>query len=582
MRTRLVGLVVLVTVFATVAGTTAPTAGALGYTGLPSTVIANPANWGGTYNLATGVTTFTPTASEGAVVARAMTASGLLTTAGLAAGALGAGVLIGSGIDRWFHISCRISSTCAPGDLLGSHNATFYDVRYYSGSGTLTGVGVGVPTGAAAGYYVGFNANQISWVDWICCSVSNGIFGWPDADTIGVYSGQALSQDLEDAADNWIAEAGTGTKVIYSDYMGVRVTQAEMEDLIEVDTAPVPYTSQPVGVNVTIPTDPGTGSSEATAIRAALLSGDDETDVAIAMLVDPDYEGLDSATFEMPDCEGLTAAACLALLEAEGWVGSSSSNDLGIDDAVLALGGGLVTTTNPAAGVGAIAPDADIELNLNPDPMPLELVAQLANETGSAYLTRIGFEGDVTYVTLPVETSDPARGPDSPVRVQAPAPAGGTRSIAVPLPGLDPPAQRVPNDPGTEITVYLNSPDMPPVDGGGGGCEPWMSAEPDFTPITGLELGDKFPFGIFVWADELLDAFTTSAVAPGWDHPMPSAGTHPVADYSWDLSFFDDYMNIWRQLLSFCLWIGAIWYIGTSLLGVRGAGDPGEAIDDVI
>jgi len=43
---------------------------------------------------------------------------------------------------------------------------------------------------------------------------------------------------------------------------------------------------------------------------------------------------------------------------------------------------------------------------------------------------------------------------------------------------------------------------------------------------------------------------------------------------------FNDYMAIWRDILSLFMWIGAIWWIAAKFLGIHHTGDPGAAIDD--
>jgi len=37
-----------------------------------------------------------------------------------------------------------------------------------------------------------------------------------------------------------------------------------------------------------------------------------------------------------------------------------------------------------------------------------------------------------------------------------------------------------------------------------------------------------------------------------------------------------------RSLLSFCIWIGGLWWFGSRWFGFSGSGDPGSAVDDVL
>jgi hypothetical protein len=58
---------------------------------------------------------------------------------------------------------------------------------------------------------------------------------------------------------------------------------------------------------------------------------------------------------------------------------------------------------------------------------------------------------------------------------------------------------------------------------------------------------------------------------------LAGGGTLP---YDVDLNIMDDYMAIWRTLLSIVMWVGAVYIIATRMLGLNSAGDPGEALDD--
>jgi len=463
-----------------VAMVSAPSASA--YTGdaaAARAIIDDSSHWTGTYNLATGTGTFTPTAGEAAVVSKAMRASLLLSRANLAAGALGLGVLIGGGVNKWFHLSCSLAGTCTPS----------------GGTYSVLMEGWVWEAAALSGDKYGYYWAQMDGVppNSYCCfaSGSGDVFQWPQAGT-DVYR-DAIRAFIATHSAFGGAEVSTGGGWGYS----VRVNEAQLP--VKVDVPPETYVAQAYGATVTVPADPGTGSATATAIRDALKSGDDDTDVGVAMAIDPAYEGYPPAELTMPDCEGETYASCLALLEALGYVGSITTNELGIDDAVLSLGGGEVVTTNPGAGVGGVLLDDPITFNVNPDPLPLELAAQLVNETAAEYVARLGFVGDPTYIAVSPEFVNPALGPSAPIRVVAPAPATGTRSITVPAPGGDAPAARIPNEVTTEVTFYVNPSDMAPIESGGGpgGCE---SCPPlDMSPLTDLEWGENFPFGIFTW-----------------------------------------------------------------------------------
>lgn len=144
----------------------------------------------------------------------------------------------------------------------------------------------------------------------------------------------------------------------------------------------------------------------------------------------------------------------------------------------------------------------------------------------------------------------------------APEPAPGEPgSAADPPPGTAPP----PGSPG----------------GVGGGIGPGdcECPPPDFTPITSLDYGEKFPFGIVVLVVDTLDGFTATADAPVFSFDFDWIGIAP--DYVVDLEVMDDYMSLIRSILSWVIWIGGVWWFGSRLLGFQGTGDVGAAIDDV-
>jgi hypothetical protein len=83
-----------------------------------------------------------------------------------------------------------------------------------------------------------------------------------------------------------------------------------------------------------------------------------------------------------------------------------------------------------------------------------------------------------------------------------------------------------------------------------------------------------------------IDAFSASPVAPSIDWTLPnidmgSLGTLTLGEhYVVDLAPFSAYMSIVRTLISYVLWFGAVWYVGSRLLGIKGGGDPTDAIDE--
>ena len=57
-------------------------------------------------------------------------------------------------------------------------------------------------------------------------------------------------------------------------------------------------------------------------------------------------------------------------------------------------------------------------------------------------------------------------------------------------------------------------------------------------------------------------------------------GTYDLGHYAVDLEVLDPYMAIIRTILTWCIWIGGLWWFGSRLLGFRETGDPGQAVDD--
>ena len=98
------------------------------YVGAPVPVIENPSLWPSTYNLVTGnidaVPTWSPevqdVVSGAEVISSAEPGLALVPAVGLGVLATGAGVAIGTGLDKIFHISCRIASTCEHADHVGT------------------------------------------------------------------------------------------------------------------------------------------------------------------------------------------------------------------------------------------------------------------------------------------------------------------------------------------------------------------------------------------------------------------------------------------------------------------------------
>lgn len=216
-----------------------------------------------------------------------------------------------------------------------------------------------------------------------------------------------------------------------------------------------------------------------------------------------------------------------------------------------------------------------------PRPGQLETYAEYV-----ARLRQLGWLGTATRTALPEDEFDPLVGPNA---VSALRPQSGqlVRTAYWPIStvqiGIDwsvefftnpanapTPSESLPA-PGTPVP-----PEAPPV------SEPPFVPPPgplDFTPITDIDWGCKFPFGfITCYAVYVTDTFDVSADAPRFDFNLDQLG---IGHYIVDLNVMDEYMAIWRAILTVAIWVGAVYWVAANLLGFKAAGDPGAAVDDV-
>jgi hypothetical protein len=209
-------------------------------------------------------------------------------------------------------------------------------------------------------------------------------------------------------------------------------------------------------------------------------------------------------------------------------------------------------------------------------------------ETYSDYVTRLRELGWLGTITLHTETAlESGAGPTSDY---ANAPYGAPTVVKVgvlsPLPVYSPAgvyesapvdAPSIPAvDTGIEITVKPDTSTFPPNPGGGF----------DFTPLTALDPGCKFPYGfITCYAVGVTEWFDVSPDAPVFDFDVDCPSLAPCSSFHYgpvDLDVIDSYMDVWRTLLSVVLWIGAVYYVANRFLGFHAGGDPGAAMDDVM
>lgn len=224
------------------------------------------------------------------------------------------------------------------------------------------------------------------------------------------------------------------------------------------------------------------------------------------------------------------------------------------------------------------------------------------NETYTQYRTRLrnlGYLGTITIVTLDLVDAVPEFGPNMPVEIETPTTTidlldpWPSPAPTFPVPGLDsdititinpedapmpePEAPGSPEDPPAGVVPPPGSPGSPGSGGIGPGdctCPP-----PDFTPITEIDYGDKFPFGVISMVGGFLGTtLFASPDAPRFEFDFDQIGVEEP--YIVDLNIMDSYMSMIRTILTWCIWIGGLWWFGSRWFGFKGSGDVGEAVDD--
>lgn len=314
----------------------------------------------------------------------------------------------------------------------------------------------------------------------------------------------------------------------------------------------------------------------------------------------PDAPEPTATDWTMPNCTGMTPDLCESEITfragiAHAAVPTITRVELPTDGADVTKPAGAVVTTDPGAFVSG--QPSTVTLNDNPDPLPLLLPAPELNETYDHYLARlraIGWVGTATVAVL--DTADPAVGPDAVSTVQVPRPAGSATPVRTLSPATWPtPLPRVkPDDPITFKKNPTTSEPVPEPPGGTpaappGGCGGYLTASFNLTPLTQLDVGTRFPFGVFGYLYGIVEMFNVDPVTPSFDFQFDHIGGNPGTPetpvpggghYEHDLSVFDPYMATIRLLLAFMVWVGGLWWLATHLLGFKAAGDLGDGFDE--
>lgn len=293
-------------------------------------------------------------------------------------------------------------------------------------------------------------------------------------------------------------------------------------------------------------------------------------------------------TVVIPSCAGLTYPQCVLALQAAGYLGTITTVTRTWEDADLAAGANVVLQQSPAAFTEA-AVSAPITLTLNPDADDMPTVVP-ALDPGSPQTDLATYFPPATF-TVTVIVLDP---------LLADADLPGD-SVVTYTPGA---GTRFPPDTTVPVTVYVNPPMIPAESGPEiAGCE---CSDLDFGPLSSLDAGTGFPFGVLAWFDtEVIGLFTAGPRAPyieaelfdepfdfnGWDPEDRPSPANSALTYRVDLAdplggARDDFLvplhDMIHGFMSWILWAGAIWLCATKVLNWKFAGDPGsEAMDDV-
>jgi hypothetical protein len=351
------------------------------------------------------------------------------------------------------------------------------------------------------------------------------------------------------------------------------------------------YAALPSGEKVTNTTytEPTHTSGDATAARAALTSGSHEGRDFINQLIDPTYEP-EPETGTTPNCAGLTTSACTAAIAAAGFTEVPSYTAASFAGADVTKPAGAVITQPVAAGVskplGFVWPDFTV--NPDEDDMPFVLPRPNPDETYEDYSDRLvadGYLGTITTLELTEETASVSVGPLGVSRIKTKLNATAvTSTLLVPVETQwETPVKIRTSEP---IELAFNPATMPatgedtwPVGGGGGGSGSCDCPPVDFSPLTGLDLGSNFPFGLFAWIGDALDVFDVSPITPdiNWPIKAPAAGVDTTFDM--DLHFWDTYMGWMRALETFFLWASALWFVAAKFLKLDWAGQPDDGME---
>ena len=309
--------------------------------------------------------------------------------------------------------------------------------------------------------------------------------------------------------------------------------------------------------------EPEDGSTEG--VAAALAGQEGNAAARLGEKIASEIEGSEVenpyANLTVPSCEGLSAAACLELLEELGltpsvaylgW-GSAVIPDVNLEEPILSLEAQAekVQSLSPTAGTKVVE-GTKVTVTANPDleGMPLIVPEDPApGESAESYrekrLVPMAPGWTVKEEVLGEATLDTDYNPNAVVR---PVPESGTR--------LDP--ETTP-----KTTVQVNPSTAPPGGGGGGSCAGSYGAI-DWAPLN-IDVGNKFPFGVIAFFSGWIAEWETGESSPEFDVTIVNDLTIHVA-----LGWLSGTVTYVRLAMVFATFIGFLWFLATAGMKLQG------------
>jgi hypothetical protein len=141
--------------------------------------------------------------------------------------------------------------------------------------------------------------------------------------------------------------------------------------------------------------------------------------------------------------------------------------------------------------------------------------------------------------------------------------------------------------PGDAVTVYVNpasapgstpgdstatntAPEAAPGSIAGSGCNGYLTASPDLTPLEVASPTDKFPFAIFSWLSTALTSWSGTGTAPVLNVPLPFWSKTMVVDFA----TIEPAMPVLRATFVIIATLGLIWWLATALMGFGASTEP--------